>query len=255
MATSVQALRSEDDCRALDKNRQNEQELKFYDRNKNRRTTMNIILGKKQCLLAAFLFATAPACLAQSVLAEYNGTGATPFAYTTEAPGITAGTIGAAYSWFWAPQATGLQENAGATTTTAALAAPSVVGPGQYEAFTISSATPMSLSSLTFNAEYGNFSNPAGWDLSTSVDGFASYVTQSTTSSTFAPVTFDLNGAQFQGLTSITFEISGYNAAFGYETLNDISVNGPSAVPEPNTMALAGMGMMSLFGLKAWRRK
>ncbi|MGD0814556.1 MAG: PEP-CTERM sorting domain-containing protein [Verrucomicrobiota bacterium] len=255
MRASVKAQRSECDCRALDKNRQNEIKLKFNDRNDNRRTTMNTIPGKTQYLIAAMLFAAAPACLAQSVLAEYNGTGATPFAYTTEAPGITAGTIGAAYPWYWAPQATGLQENAGATTTTAALAAPSVVGPGQYEAFTISSATPMSLSSLTFNAEYGNFSNPAGWDLSTSVDGFATYVTQSTTSSAFAPVTFDLSGAQFQGLTSITFEISGYDAAYGYETLNDISLNGPSAVPEPNTMALAGMGLMSMVGLKAWRRR
>ena len=66
-------------------------------------------------------------------------------------------------------------------------------------------------------------------------------------------MTFDLSSAQFQGLTSITFEISGNNAAFGYETLNDISLNGPSAVPEPNSLALAGMGLMSAFGLKAWR--
>jgi hypothetical protein len=215
---------------------------------------MNSILGKKQCLFAALLLAAAPSCLAQGVLASYNGTGATPFAYTTEAAGITAGTIGSAYPWYWAPQAAGLQENAGATTTTPALAMPSVVGPGQYEAFTISSATPMSLSSLTFNAEYGNFSNPAGWDLSTSVDGFASYATQSTPTSAFTPVTFDLSGAQFQGLTSITFEISGYNAAWGYETLNDISLNTPSVAPEPNTLALAGMGLMSVLGLKAWRR-
>jgi hypothetical protein len=219
---------------------------------------MNPILGKKQCLIATLLFAAAPACLAQGVLAQYNMTSdnSAAFAVTTEASGITAGTLSGGYSWFWSAQTGALQVNAG-TIVTAAEAQPSVAGAGFYEAFTISSTTPMDLSSLTFNAGYHQFGNPAGWDLSTSLDSFASYVTQSTTVQlpSFAPVTFDLSGASFQGLTSITFELSGYNAAYGIEQINDLTLNGSlaSAVPEPNTLALAGMGLMGMFGLKAWR--
>jgi hypothetical protein len=223
---------------------------------------MNTILGKKHYLIAALLFAAAPACLAQGVLAQYNMTSdnSAAFAATSEAAGITAGTLSGAYSWIWSAKTGALQVNAGSTTTTAALAQPSVVGSGNYESFTISSTTPMDLSSLTFNAGYGNFSNPAGWDLSTSVDGFASYMTVSTTGTVATPASasFDLSGSQFQGLTSITFELSGYNAAYGYEQINGLTLNGSAgspAVPEPNTLALAGIGMMSLFGLKAWHRK
>ena len=221
---------------------------------------MNLILGKKQCLLAALLFAAAPACLAQGVLAEYDMTSgnAAAFAVTTEASGITAGALSGGYSWFWSAPPGALQVNAGNTHTTAALAAPSVTGAGYYEAFTISSTTPMNLSSMTFNTGYQQFGNPAGWGLSTSVDSFASYMTQSTTTQlpTFAPVTFDLSGPQFQGLTSITFELSGYNAAYASEQMNHLTLNAlGSSVPEPNTLALAGMGLMSMFGLKAWRRR
>jgi hypothetical protein len=65
-----------------------------------------------------------------------------------------------------------------------------------------------------------------------------------------------LTAAQFQGLTSITFRLYGYNAAYGSEQMNDLTVNGSVVpVPEPNALTLAGMGIMSLFGLKAWRRR
>jgi hypothetical protein len=117
----------------------------------------------------------------------------------------------------------------------------------------------MDLTSLTFGGAYGQFSNPAGYAVETSVDGFATYVTGafSTQYSTFATQTVDLTPAQFQGLTSITFRVFGYVKNSGTLDFSDFAVNGSlaSPVPEPNTLALAGMGLMSMFGLKAWRRR
>jgi hypothetical protein len=153
----------------------------------------------------------------------------------------------------WSEPSSGVLQNNPGTPTTGALAAAS----GNFATFTLSSATPMDLTSLTFGGAYGQFSNPAGYALETSVDGFASYVTGSfsTQSPTFSTDTVDLTGAQFQGLTSLTFEVETYVKNGGEAQYSDFTVNGSlaSPVPEPNTLALAGMGMMSLFGLKTWR--
>jgi hypothetical protein len=209
---------------------------------------------KKQCFLAAFLFAAAPASFAQSVLAQWALTGATPLAPTTvnvtSASSITFGGFAGAWG---EPSAGVLQNNPGAPTT-GALAAAS----GNYATFTLTSSTPMDLSSLTFGGAYGLFSNPAGYAVETSVDGFASYVTGafSSQSPAFSTDTVDLTGPQFQGLTSLTFRLETYVTNGGDAQYSDFTVNGAlAAVPEPNTLALAGMGIMSMFGLKAWRRR
>ena len=219
---------------------------------------MNTPFAKTQYLIAAVLFAAAPACFAQSVLlAEYN-LAATPLSSAvvpstvnvTSATSITFGGFGGA----WSEPASGvLRESPGAVTTPALAFAGA-----DYATFTLTTATPMDLTSLTFGGAYGQFGNPAGYDVATSVDGFASYVTGafSTQYSTFASQTVDLTPAQFQGLTSITFRVYSYVKNSGTADFSDFQVNGSLAsVPEPNTLALAGMGLMSMFGLNAWRRR
>jgi hypothetical protein len=189
------------------------------------KTTMKRLFWKKQCLLAALLFAAAPACFAQTVLVQYNLTGATPLAPSTVASGVTAGNVTLGYSWFWSEATNGLQTNPGTVTNAVQAAAQ---GSGFYSYFTISSTTPMNLTSLTFNGGYGNFSSPAGFDLKTSVDGYASYLTSSVTTAlpSFGSNSISLTGAQFQGLTNITFQLYPYTAAYGYETLKNLTLNG-----------------------------
>ena len=91
------------------------------------------------------------------------------------------------------------------------------------------------------------------------MDGFASYVTGafSTQYSTFTTQTIDLTPAQFQGLTSITFRVFGYVKNAGTLDFSNFTVDGSlaSTVPEPNTLALAGMGFIGMFKLMASRRR
>ncbi len=124
----------------------------------------------------------------------------------------------------------GLQLNPGTVATAAEAAAQAS---GYYLYFTISSTTPINLISLTFNGGYGSFSSPAGCDVKTSVDGYASYLTDAITTAlpSFGSNTINLSGAQFQGLSNITFEVSGYTAAYGDEQFNDLAVNGFLGAP------------------------
>jgi len=211
---------------------------------------MNTILGKTQYLIAAMLFAAAPACLAQGVLAQYSGATLAPSTVNvTSATSITFGGFAGAWS---EPSAGVLKEGPGAVTTPAL-----AVAGGDYATFTLTSTTPMDLTSLTFGGAYGQFANPAGYAEETSVDGFGSYVTGAFTTQvpTFTAQTVDLTGASFQGLSSITFRVFGYVQNSGNLEFSNFTVNGSLAasVPEPNTLALAGMSLMSMFGLKTWR--
>ena len=115
----------------------------------------------------------------------------------------------------------------------------------------------MNLSSLTLDGSYDQFSGPAGYALESSVDGYASIISTAnftTTLPTFATCTVDLSGAAFQGLSSITFRIAGYNANYGYEQFDNITVNA-ATVPEPSALALAGVGILSVLRLMASRRR
>jgi hypothetical protein len=248
------------DCLTEDDDQQNELEREFNDRNKNRRTPMKHMttipmLGKKQCLFAALLLAVAPASFAQGVLAQYNLTGGTPLAPTTvnvtSASSITFGGFAA----IWSEPSSGiLQDNPGFGVSSATLA----VATGDYATFTLTSTTPMDLTSLTFGGAYGQFSNPAGYALQTSVTGSSIFSTAAfaTQSPTFSPQTVSLTGASFQGLSSITFDIYGYVNNGGDLQMNAFTVNGSvGAVPEPTTMTLLGVGVIGMFKLVSSRRR
>ena len=165
---------------------------------------MKSIIQIKVIAFAALFLAAAQACLPRLCWCRYNLTGATPLVPSTVASGVTAGNVTSGYSWFWSEATNGLQTNPGTTTNAAQAAAQ---GSGFYSYFTISSTTPMNLTSLTFNGGYGSYSSAAGFDLKTSVDGYESYLTSSVTTAlpSFGSNSISLTGAQFQGLTSITF--------------------------------------------------
>jgi hypothetical protein len=214
---------------------------------------MNPILGKKQYLFAAMLFAAVPACLAQGVLAQYDLPSGTPLAPTTvnvtTASSITFGGFAAVWS---EPSAGVLQDNPGFGVSSAPLA----VATGDDATFTLTSTTPMDLTSLTFGGAYSQFSNPAGYALQTSVTGSSIFSTASfaTQSPTFTTQTISLTGASFQGLSSITFDIYGYVNNGGSLQMSAFTVNG-SVVPEPNTLSLMGMGVIGMFKLISSRRR
>jgi hypothetical protein len=218
---------------------------------------MKLISRKQYVTIAGLLLAAAVASPAlvqgQIVVYNFNST-TTPLAPSTVGSGITAGNITfnsvTGYPWFWTePAGSGaLQLNAGVTTTTPAAA----IAASMYFSFTLSSATPMNLSSMTIDGGYGNFANPAGYALQSSVDGYSSIIATgnfATQLPTFSTDTASLSGAAFQGLTSITFRVLGYNAPYGYVQFDNITVNA-GAVPEPSLLALAGMGIAGLMALR-----
>jgi hypothetical protein len=116
----------------------------------------------------------------------------------------------------------------------------------------------MDLTSLTLGGAYGQFSNPAGYALETSATGSSIFSTAdfATQSPSFANQTISLTGAAFQGVSSISFDVFGYVNNGGLMQFDNFTVDGTLAsVPEPNCVALVGMGMLSMSGLKVWRRR
>jgi hypothetical protein len=216
---------------------------------------MKLISSKQFGILAGLFLAAASPALVQGQIVVYNlNSTTTPLAPSTVGSGITAGDLTfnsvTGYPWFWTePAGSGaLQLNAGDSVRTPAEA----IAASMYFSFTLSSATPMNLSNLTIDGGYGNFSSPAGYALQSSVDGYASIISTGTFAATlpaFATDTADLSGAAFQGLTSITFRVLGYNAAYGWVQFDNITVNS-AAVPEPSLLALAGMGIAGLMALR-----
>jgi hypothetical protein len=218
---------------------------------------MKFISRKEHIALVGLLLAVAAASPARAnvfVLYNFNSI-TTPLAASTVGSGISsASNIGfGGFAGQWSEPTGVFQANPGAVTT-AALA----VASGNYATFTLVATTSMNLSSLTLDGGYGQFSNPAGYALESSVDGYSSILSTAaftTQLPTFATQTIDLSGASFQGLSSITFRVFGYVKNAGTEQFDNITVNGTLAVPEPSALALAGIGMAGLFRLMASRRR
>jgi hypothetical protein len=223
---------------------------------------MKLISSKQFGILASLVLAAASPALVQGQLTVYNfNSTSTPLVASTVAPGVTAGTmvLNPPWNWFWTTPAGTLQLNAGVGVNNAAESI-AYYNPGQSPtvgmdaSFTLSSATPMNLSSLTLDGGYGNFANPAGYALESSVDGFSSIISTANFSQNvpaFSTYSVNLSGAAFQNITSITFKIFGYNADYGYEQFDNVTVNGTlGAVPEPGSLALAAMGIAGLMALR-----
>jgi hypothetical protein len=217
---------------------------------------MKNIYWKGHNVLAGLLLASAAVNPASAdMLLQYNLDSTTiPLAPSTIGSQITAGNITfGGFAGQWSEPTGVLQANPGAVTTAAA-----AVASGNYASFTLTSAAPMNLSSLALDGSYGQFSNPAGYALESSVDGFSSMLSSAaftTQKPTFATYSVDLSGAAFQGLSSISFRVFGYVKNSGSEQFDNFTVFGITAVPEPSALALTGIGMAGLFGLVASRRR
>lgn len=93
----------------------------------------------------------------------------------------------------------------------------------------------LDLSSLTFDVMRGGASTPRGYDVRSSVDGFATSLGQAdvgTARPAFTNVSIDLTSAAFQGLTTITFKIFSYSPATGSSVDYDNFVVNGSVVPQ-----------------------
>lgn len=98
-------------------------------------------------------------------------------------------------------------------------------------------------------------SGPTAFALRSSLDGFTTNIG----SPTAAGSTIDLSDASYQGLTEqIEFRLYGYAAGTGTGTfsVNDYTFNGTvEAVPEPNTLALFGVGSLLMLASRHRTRK
>ncbi|MDD4737530.1 MAG: PEP-CTERM sorting domain-containing protein [Kiritimatiellae bacterium] len=130
---------------------------------------------------------------------------------------------------------------------------------------TAASGYALNLTSLEMNGQSGS-SGPADIVLMTSVDGFSEgdeigslTARQNVTggwdtdsSGWGAPI--DLSAAGYQGLSTVSFRIYGWNssgtASAGIRNMtgNDLIINGTmAAIPEPATLGFMGIGLTALF--------
>ena len=98
-------------------------------------------------------------------------------------------------------------------------------------------------------------SGPTAFALRSSLDGFTANIG----SPTAAGTTIVLTASQFQNLTTpVEFRLYGYGAGGGTGTfsINDYSFDGAvEAVPEPNTLALFGVGSLLMLASRHRTRK
>jgi hypothetical protein len=148
------------------------------------------------------------------------------------------------------------------TTASAAVAADS------YFTFTLTAngGYLLNLSSLTFDAARGG-SGSRGFALQTNVTGFSTdsssnidltgavssgaFTSLATQRPTYTPVTLDLSGVSYQGLSSLTVRIFSYSGAVASSVdYDNIIFNGtatPVAVPEPTVWSSLILGFSLLL--------
>ena len=121
---------------------------------------------------------------------------------------------------------------------------------------TANGSNTLNLSNITFNY-YKTGTMNANVVIQSSIDGFGSgnfvignaTATANTTSDPSNLISFSLAGAQFQGITSVTFRLSAYDDTSSntpVHRIDNLTVHG-AIVPEPSAsalLALAGLGML-----------
>jgi hypothetical protein len=121
---------------------------------------------------------------------------------------------------------------------------------------TASSGHILNLQNLTF-AVSGFAVNQ--WAVRSSLDNYTSNLVVTSTTGTWNQETVSLTGANFQGLSSITFRIYGWSGNNGHNTdgyIDDVTLNGTDTnptVPEPVNVALVLFGC-TFAGVGAGRK-
>jgi hypothetical protein len=105
-----------------------------------------------------------------------------------------------------------------------------------YFTLTPTGGAKLNLTSLTFNVARGGAQTPRGYVIRSSADNYAADIVSAdvtTQRTTWSPITVDLSGAAFQGLSStITFRIYIYTPANGQTLeIDDLTVNG-TVIPD-----------------------
>lgn len=219
-------------------------------------------------LVVALLMAMAgqaPA-MAASVIVQYTFPGG-GFAATTTAANVTATVVNATGSSADLAAGIALPDSAFLEQLVFSETPAAAVSNNQFFQFTVGSTSgyQLDLSSLAFDAGRGGASNPRGWVLRSSIDGFAADIGTAaipTVQPTLTHFSIDLSGAAFQDLVAaVTFRIYGYAPAvpgvgsfFDNLTLNG-SVNSDILVPIPGALAmfLAALGTVAARARRASR--
>jgi hypothetical protein len=197
-----------------------------------------------------------------AVLAQY--TFATNLSATTTALNVTAGDFSqapAAGATIGYSGSGNIFQRSNNTSSTEATALTNT----EYHTVTISAAPgfSLSLSDVTFflgHTTDNNTSFTSTAVLSSSVDSFATAITGTggisrttavTTSSAYnaSAASFDLSGAAYQGLASITFRLTVFdnlNENGKLTRLDNFTLNG-DVIPEPSSALLGGLGMLLLL--------
>jgi hypothetical protein len=121
--------------------------------------------------------------------------------------------------------------------------------------FTVSGdgGATLNLTSLTLDTMRGGASTPRGYDIRSSVDGYAVTLGSAdipTARPTFTNVSIPLDGASFQNLSSITFKVFHYSPGTGSSVdYDNVVVNG-TVVPEPSVLACLLGGLACLIGAR-----
>jgi hypothetical protein len=130
---------------------------------------------------------------------------------------------------------------------------------GNFFAITLDAATgyTFDLSNFSFTGQQFN-NGPTSLSIQYSVNGgtFTDLVTGVVTDTNPKLYSYDLINSSFQDLQSVTFRIYGLNAKSngGQFSINDYSLSG-TAVPEPQTLSLIGVGSLLMFGYMRRSRK
>ena len=138
--------------------------------------------------------------------------------------------------------------------------APTALSTNSYFSINITSTGgPLDLGVLNYAVAKGGFSDPRGYAIYDSLDGFANPLisTQLPTGANTAPVpqSLALDGA-FASATDVTFRFYVYtpsSTAYSVDFAN-ISLETANAVPEPAALGLFGLGLVGL-GLMGRRRR
>ena len=145
--------------------------------------------------------------------------------------------------------------NAGGTSASTALSTNSY-----FSVNITSTGGPLNLGVLNYAVAKGGSSDPRGYAIYDSLDGFttALFSTQLPTGANAAPAPNSLMlGNAFQAANDVTFRFYVYtpDSSLYSVDFSNISLATPNAVPEPGTFGLFGLGLMGLLGLGIRRRR